>query len=66
MMHEGQLRREQMQAWALNRYYYQSRIPIKDAIILSRSNDPTFAVRGANALSITTAVRSKRAELNAG
>ena len=42
MMHEGQLRREQMQAWALNRYYYQSRIPIKDAILLSRSDDPDF------------------------
>lgn len=42
MMHEGQLNRGQMQAWALNRYYYQSRIPIKDAIILSRSEDPDF------------------------
>src|SRR5271169_913902 len=41
-MHEGQLTRGQMQAWALNRYYYQSRIPIKDAIILSRSDDPEF------------------------
>jgi pyrroloquinoline-quinone synthase len=42
MMHEGKLSRAQMQAWALNRYYYQSRIPIKDAIILSRSDDPDF------------------------
>jgi len=42
MMHEGQLSRGQMQAWALNRYYYQSRIPIKDAIILSRSDNPDF------------------------
>src|ERR1700751_6490939 len=42
MMHEGQLSRGQMQAWALNRYYYQSRIPIKDAIILSRSDNPIF------------------------
>ena len=42
MMHEGQLSRGQLQAWALNRYYYQSRIPIKDAIILSRSEDPDF------------------------
>jgi len=42
MMHEGKLTRGQLQAWALNRYYYQSRIPIKDAIILSRSNDPEF------------------------
>lgn len=42
MMHEGQLSRGQLQAWALNRYYYQSCIPIKDAIILSRSNDSAF------------------------
>ena len=42
MMHEGQLSRGQLQAWALNRYYYQSVIPIKDSIILSRSDDPDF------------------------
>jgi len=42
MMHDGRLSRGQLQAWALNRYYYQSRIPIKDAIILSRSEDPDF------------------------
>jgi len=42
LMHEGRLTRGQLQAWALNRYYYQSRIPIKDAIILSRSDDPKF------------------------
>jgi pyrroloquinoline-quinone synthase len=42
MMHEGRLSRGQMQAWALNRYYYQSRIPTKDAIILSRSEDRDF------------------------
>ncbi len=41
-MHAGQLGRGQLQAWALNRYYYQSRIPIKDALILSRSDDPAF------------------------
>jgi pyrroloquinoline-quinone synthase len=42
LMHEGKLSRGQLQAWVLNRYYYQSRIPIKDAIILSRSEDPSF------------------------
>lgn len=42
LMHEGKLTRAQLQAWALNRYYYQSVIPIKDAIILSRSDDPAF------------------------
>lgn len=42
MMHEGRLNRGQLQAWALNRYYYQSTIPIKDSIILSRGPDPVF------------------------
>src|SRR4029077_11946780 len=42
LMHEGKLSRGQLQAWVLNRYYYQSRIPIKDAIILSRSDDTEF------------------------
>src|SRR5712672_3620398 len=42
LMHEGRLTRGQLQAWALNRYYYQSKIPIKDAIILSRSDDVNF------------------------
>ena len=42
LMHEGKLTRAQLQAWALNRYYYQSIIPIKDALILSRSEDPAF------------------------
>src|SRR4030095_11302753 len=42
LMHEGKLTRGQLQAWSLNRYYYQSMIPIKDAIILSRSQDPEF------------------------
>jgi pyrroloquinoline-quinone synthase len=41
-MHAGELSREQIQGWTLNRYYYQTRIPIKDAIILSKSDDPDF------------------------
>ncbi|WP_183814905.1 pyrroloquinoline-quinone synthase PqqC [Tunturibacter empetritectus] len=41
-MHSGELTRGQMQAWVLNRFYYQSRIPIKDAIILSKSEDVAF------------------------
>jgi len=40
LMHEGRLMPGQLQAWALNRYYYQSRVPMKDAIVLSRSEDP--------------------------
>ena len=41
-MHAGELTRGQLQAWALNRYYYQSRIPIKDALVLTKSVDPAF------------------------
>ncbi|GAC1431300.1 MAG: pyrroloquinoline-quinone synthase PqqC [Acidobacteriaceae bacterium] len=41
-MHDGLLTRGQLQAWALNRYYYQSRIPIKDALILARTDDAAF------------------------
>jgi pyrroloquinoline-quinone synthase len=42
LMHEGKLSREQLQQWVLNRYYYQTRIPIKDALILAKSEDPVF------------------------
>src|SRR5580700_11771967 len=42
LMHDGKLTRGQLQAWALNRYYYQEHIPIKDAAILARSKDPAF------------------------
>ena len=42
LMHEGKLTRGQLQAWALNRYYYQSHIPMKDAAILAHSEDPAF------------------------
>jgi len=41
-MHEGKLTRAQLQQWVANRYYYQSRVPIKDALILSKSEDPAF------------------------
>jgi len=41
-MHEGRLSQRQLQQWVLNRYYYQTRIPIKDAIIVSKSEDPVF------------------------
>ncbi|MFZ1427092.1 MAG: pyrroloquinoline-quinone synthase PqqC [Geminicoccaceae bacterium] len=39
LLHTGKLDRGQVQAWALNRYYYQSRIPMKDAALLSRCAD---------------------------
>lgn len=39
LMRDGKLIKGQIQAWALNRYYYQSRIPIKDSVIMSRITD---------------------------
>lgn len=42
LLHDGKLNRGQVQAWALNRYIYQARIPIKDAIIVSRLPTPTL------------------------
>ncbi len=42
LLHGGKLTRPQVQAWALNRYYYQSRIPNKDAALLARAEDPGF------------------------
>lgn len=41
-MHAGALTRDQLQAWVRNRYYYQTRVPIKDALIVSKSDDPAF------------------------
>ncbi len=38
-LNSGALDRGQVQAWALNRYYYQSMIPVKDAAILSRMTE---------------------------
>jgi pyrroloquinoline-quinone synthase len=43
LLHGGKLDRGQVQAWALNRYYYQSRIPIKDAHVIARL--PTARLR---------------------
>ncbi len=36
LLHDGRLNRGQVQAWALNRYYYQASIPVKDATLLAR------------------------------
>ena len=40
LLHGGKLKKGQVQAWALNRYYYQCSIPIKDSIVMSRMKDP--------------------------
>jgi coenzyme PQQ biosynthesis protein C len=39
-LHSGQCTKGQVQAWALNRYYYQAMIPIKDASLIARCDDP--------------------------
>jgi len=39
LLHAGQLNKNQVRAWALNRYCYQAAIPIKDASILARMED---------------------------
>jgi pyrroloquinoline-quinone synthase len=39
-MRDGKLTRGQIQAWALNRYYYQARIPAKDAYLVARLPTP--------------------------
>ena len=39
LLHGGRLDRGQVQAWALNRYYYQSRIPMKDSALMARIVD---------------------------
>ena len=39
LMNSGKLTKGQLQAWAMNRYYYQSMIPVKDSVILSRMED---------------------------
>jgi pyrroloquinoline-quinone synthase len=41
-MHEGRLAPEEIRTWVRNRYYYQTRIPIKDGLILAKAQDPRF------------------------
>jgi pyrroloquinoline-quinone synthase len=39
LLHSGRLNKGQVQAWALNRYCYQSAVPRKDAALISRVHD---------------------------
>lgn len=41
-LHGGGCTRSEVEAWALNRYFYQSMIPIKDATVLTRMTDPAM------------------------
>ncbi len=42
LLHSGQCTRAQVQAWALNRYLYQAAIPLKDASLIGRCDDPAI------------------------
>jgi coenzyme PQQ biosynthesis protein C len=42
LLHGGKCSKGQVQAWALNRYYYQAMIPIKDANLIARCDDPAI------------------------
>jgi coenzyme PQQ biosynthesis protein C len=39
LLHGGKCTKDQVQAWALNRYYYQAMIPLKDASLIARCED---------------------------
>jgi coenzyme PQQ biosynthesis protein C len=39
LLHGGRCSKGQVQAWALNRYYYQAMIPLKDASLIARCDD---------------------------
>jgi coenzyme PQQ biosynthesis protein C len=39
LLHGGRCSKGQVQAWALNRYYYQAMIPLKDAGLIARCED---------------------------
>lgn len=41
-MHAGTLTPPELRTWVRNRYYYQTRIPIKDGIILAKAESPAF------------------------
>jgi pyrroloquinoline-quinone synthase len=41
-MHAGELTAAEIRIWVRNRYYYQTRIPIKDEAIVAKTEDPAF------------------------
>ena len=67
LLHGGKLDKGQVQAWALNRYCYQSGVPRKDAALMSRAARPRAAPRmGRTACWTTTASAARRAASSAG
>ena len=41
-LHAGECSRAEVQRWVRNRFYYQTRIPIKDGLILTKAEDRAF------------------------
>ncbi len=41
-MHEGALGRAELRRWIVNRFHYQRHIPVKDALILAKFDDPAL------------------------
>lgn len=41
-LHSGLCSPDEVRAWVINRYMYQSRIPMKDAALMSRCEDPAL------------------------
>ena len=67
LLHGGKLDKGQVQAWALNRYCYQSAVPRKDAALMSRAaTTASCAANGCIACSTTTATAARKAASSAG
>ena len=64
-MHEGRLTKDDLARWVQNRYYYQTRIPIKDALIVSRARIPLSGGRGCAESATTTATPPAKAKTKA-
>ena len=48
LLHGGKLTKPQVQAWALNRYYYQITIPRKDTALMSKMPDRALRIEWRN------------------
>ena len=66
LLHEGKLTQGQVQAWVLNRFYYQRNIPLKDASLMSRAEVRSSAGNGSTGSSTMTARRPAKAASTAG
>jgi coenzyme PQQ biosynthesis protein C len=42
LLHAGRLGREELRLWFANRYHYLTRVPITDALIVAKADDPAF------------------------